>query len=250
MGRKWICSDLGKFSVHTTRKRMIGVQRELKREGKDYRAFEALNLGKYESDYFVSGLEPQDGATEDQKERNRELAFNTLILQAYQAEPVEGFVTFRGKKNNRLVSIGPVNMPVSRLFVEEVIQECLDKGITRADLLAFEFEMGLFPNIQEDAAQKGVDIVLKYIPKDVFDKRAVDKGEAKFHDVAYIDAKPHFDGNKVAIELTNYSVFYTQGAISFAEEKLKKAAVRLSWRMGRLLKSAKIKMGCLTNARF
>jgi adenine-specific DNA-methyltransferase len=245
MGRKWICSDLGKFSIHTTRKRMIGIQRELKKQGKDYRAFEALNLGKYESDYFVSGLEPQDGATEDQKERNRELAFNTLILQAYQAEPVEGFTTFRGKKNNRLVSIGPVNMPVSRLFVEEVIQECLDKGITKADLLAFEFEMGLFPNIQEDAAQKGVDIVLKYIPKDVFDKRAVDKGEAKFHDVAYIDAKPHFDGNKVAIELTNYSVFYTQGAISFAEEKLKKGGSQIVVADGQVIKISKDKDGML-----
>ena len=245
LGRKWICSDLGKFSVHTTRKRMIGVQRELKKEGKDYRAFEVLNLGKYESDYFVSGLEPQDGATEDQKERNRELAFNTLILQAYQAEPVEGFVTFRGKKNNRLVSIGPVNMPVSRLFVEEVIQECLDKGITKADLLAFEFEMGLFPNIQDDAAQKGVDIVLKYIPKDVFDKRAVSKGEAKFHDVAFIDAKPHFDKNKVALELTNYQVFYTQGAISFAEENLKKGGSQIVVENGKVIKISKDKDGML-----
>ena len=30
------------------RKRLIGVQRELKAEGKNYRAFEILNLGKYE----------------------------------------------------------------------------------------------------------------------------------------------------------------------------------------------------------
>ena len=245
LGRKWICSDLGKFSVHTTRKRMIGVQRELKKEGKDYRAFEVLNLGKYESNYFVSGSEPQDDETENQKERNRELNFNTLILQAYQAEPVEGYMTFRGKKNNRLVSIGPVNLPVSRLFVEEVIQECLDKGITKADLLAFEFEMGLFPNIQDDAAQKGVDIVLKYIPKDVFDKRSVDKGEAKFHDVAYIDAKPHFDGNKVAIELTNYSVFYTQGAISFAEEKLKNGGSQIVVENGKVIKISKDKEGML-----
>jgi DNA modification methylase len=30
LGRKWIVSDLGKFAIHTTRKRMIGVQRKLK----------------------------------------------------------------------------------------------------------------------------------------------------------------------------------------------------------------------------
>ena len=29
LNRKWICSDLGKFAIHTTRKRMIGKQREL-----------------------------------------------------------------------------------------------------------------------------------------------------------------------------------------------------------------------------
>ena len=29
LGRKWIVSDLGKFAIHTTRKRLIGVQREL-----------------------------------------------------------------------------------------------------------------------------------------------------------------------------------------------------------------------------
>ena len=34
LGRKWITSDLGKFAIHTTRKRLIGVQRHLKVEDK------------------------------------------------------------------------------------------------------------------------------------------------------------------------------------------------------------------------
>ena len=113
-------------------------------------------------------------------------------------------------------------MPVSRLFAEQVVTECVEKGITKVDLLAFEFEMGLFPSIQDEASNKGVDLVLKHIPKEVFDKRAVDRGEAKFHDVAYIDVRAHIDGNNVAIELTNYSVFYTQGITSLTEENLKK----------------------------
>ncbi len=57
LGRKWIVSDLGKFAIHTTRKRMIGVQRQLKAEGKDYRAFEILNLGKYERQHYI-GVNP------------------------------------------------------------------------------------------------------------------------------------------------------------------------------------------------
>jgi DNA modification methylase len=44
LGRKWIATDLGKFGIHTTRKRLIQVQRELKSEGKPFRAFEVLNL--------------------------------------------------------------------------------------------------------------------------------------------------------------------------------------------------------------
>ena len=53
-GRKWITTDLGKFGVHTTRKRIIQVQRELKAEGKPFRAFEVLNLGRYERQAYLN----------------------------------------------------------------------------------------------------------------------------------------------------------------------------------------------------
>src|SRR5918995_904948 len=45
--------DLGRFAMHVSRKRLIGVQRELRAAGKPYRSFEILNLGKYERQYFV-----------------------------------------------------------------------------------------------------------------------------------------------------------------------------------------------------
>ena len=57
LGRKWIVSDLGKFAIHTTRKRLIGVQRQLKKDHLPYRAFEILNLGKYERQHYI-GLTP------------------------------------------------------------------------------------------------------------------------------------------------------------------------------------------------
>ena len=246
LGRKWICSDLGKFSIHTSRKRLITTQRKLKKEGKNYRAFEVLNLGKYERELFVSGLKDLDKKETIQVKNNRERAFNSLILQAYQAEPISGFRTFRGQKNNRMVSIGPVNMPVSRLFAEEIVSESIEKGITKVDLLAFEFEMGLFPSIQDDASQKGVDLVLKNIPKEIFDKRAVERGEAKFHDVAYIDLRAIIDKNNIAIELTNYSVFYTQGITSFSESKLKNGKSQIIVENGHVLKISKDKYG-ITN---
>jgi len=82
--------------------------------------------------------------------------------------------SFHGKRVGRLVAIGPVNMPVTRLFVEEIILECRKNHITKVDILGFEFEMGLFPNVLDEARGKGIDITPKYIPADVFDKRAVD----------------------------------------------------------------------------
>jgi hypothetical protein len=56
-----------------------------------------------------------------------------------------------------------------------IIDEAIKNKITKIDILAFEFEMGLFPHIQEEAKSKGVDLTLKYIPKDVFDKRAIER---------------------------------------------------------------------------
>ena len=243
LGRKWIASDLGKFAIHTTRKRLISVQRELNNEGKDYRAFEVLNLGRYEREYFVTGYKELDESTKSQLTINKEHEFNKLILQAYQAEPSDGFKTLKGRKNNRFVSIGPVNLPLSRYFAEEVIKECLDKGITKTDLLSFEYEMGLFPNIQDYAAQKGVDLVLKIIPIEVFDKQAVEKGEAKFYDVAYIEVKIHQKKNSIAVELKNYSVFYTQGSATATEQNLKNGKSAIIIDNGEVLKVAKDKEG-------
>jgi len=67
LGRKWIATDLGKFAIHTTRKRLIGVQRQLKTEGKDFRAFEILNLGRYERQHFI-GVNPNLREADKQKQ--------------------------------------------------------------------------------------------------------------------------------------------------------------------------------------
>lgn len=227
LGRKWIATDLGKFAIHTTRKRMIGVQRQLQREGKDYRAFEVLNLGRYERQHFV-GVNPNLREEEKQKQLDaKEAAFLELILRAYKAQAVEGYPAFHGKKNGRLVAVGPVNLPVTRLFVEEVIVECRKKNVTKVDILGFEFEMGLFPNVLDEAKAKGIDIAPKYIPADVFDKRAVEKDQVVFHDVAYIEVdvvqkKGPNKTNTVAVKLKDFSVFYSQDSVKQAEEVLSK----------------------------
>ena len=124
----------------------------------------------------------------------KEKEFERLILEAYQASTIDGFATIHGKKGGDFVSLGPINQPLSRNHVEEVISECLKNNITSVDILGFEYEMGLFPTIQEEAKSKGLRLSYKQIPMEVFDKRAVSKGEIVFHDVAYIEFKPHFNG--------------------------------------------------------
>ncbi len=246
LGRKWIASDLGKFGIHTTRKRMIGVQRALRLENKSYRAFEILNLGRYERQHYI-GVNPNLREEEQRRQlEQKEAAFLDLVLRAYRAEKTDGFGTFHGKKAGRLVAIGPVNMPVTRLFVEEVILECRKKHITRVDILGFEFEMGLFPNVLDDAKAKGIDIAPKYIPADVFDKRAVEKNQVVFHDVSFIEVKPHVKGHSVAVELTDFSVFYSQDSIAAAEASLKDKQSKIVVEKGQIVKVSKDKSGVVS----
>jgi len=246
LGRKWIATDLGKFAIHTTRKRMIGVQRQLKADGKDYRAFEILNLGKYERQHYI-GVNPNLREAEQQKQLEaKETAFLGLILRAYQAEKVDGFTTFHGKKAGRLVAVGPVNLPVTRLFVEEIILECRHKHITKVDILGFEFEMGLFPNVRDEARSKGIDLAPKFIPADVFDKRAVEKNQVVFHDVAFIEVTPQVKGKTVAVSLTDFSVFYSQDSIKNAEETLKNKGSKIVVEKGQIVKVSKDKDGVVT----
>lgn len=246
LGRKWIVSDLGKFAVHTTRKRLIGVQRQLKADGRDYRAFEILNLGRYERQHYVGvNLNLREEEQVRQLEA-REKAFTDLILRAYRAEPTNGSAAFHGKKAGRMVAVGPINLPVTRLFVEEIILECRKQHITRADILGFEFEMGLFPNLLDDARAKGIDLSPKYIPRDVFDKRAIERNQVVFHDVAYIEVKPCVVGNTVAVELTDFSVFYSQDSVANAEETVKNKGSKVVVERGQIIKVSKDKDGIVT----
>ena len=137
---------------------MITIQRDLKNKEKNWRAFELLNLGKYERGMLIAnhtGLDSDKYRDEIQLKKDKQ--FERIILKAYSANEVSGDSIFVGTKNNRLITIGPLNLPVTRLYVEKVISECQKLKSTKADILAFEYEMGLFPSIQEEARKIGVD---------------------------------------------------------------------------------------------
>jgi len=250
LNRKWICTDLGKFAIHTTRKRLIGVQRELKKAEKPFRAFEVLNLGRYERQAYLNVGGRLSAEQRAQALAQKEREFRELILRAYKAEAFDNDAFFNGKLGGRLVAIGPINLPVGRLFVEEVITEMRKRGATRVDVLAFEFEMGLFPAVLEEAKQKGIDLTPKYIPADVFDKRAVDRGQVVFHDISFVEATPRYAKGKsardkltVRIELTDFSVYYNQGAADAAIAALKDGKSDVICERGQLVKVSKNKEG-------
>lgn len=246
LGRKWIAADLGKFSIHTTRKRIIQVQREMKSEGKNFQAFEVLNLGRYERQVYLNVSGNISKKRKEEALARKEREFRELILRAYKAEPLEGESFFHGKNSGRLVVVGPINLPVGRLFVEEVITECRKRGASRADVLAFEFEMGLFPAVLSEARSKGIELAPKTIPPEVFDKRAVDKGQVRFSDISYVEATPRYDKKdklKLAIELTDFSVYHSQGLADSLAAELKEGKSEVICDNGALVKVSKDKQG-------
>ena len=240
LGRKWIGSDLGKFSIHTSRKRMIGAQRVLKKESKNFRAFEILNVGRYERENFLATNNDLRAEEKSKQAERKEKEFVKLILSAYKAEPVESFVNVIGKKRDRLVAVGPINTPVSSKLVQDIVKECKEKGITKIDVLGFDYEMGLDFSQYKD---QGIDIAFRIIPREVFDRKAVEKGQVKFYDVAFIEAKPIVKGRgndkEISIELTDFSVFYNQDDSGEIAEALRPGGSKVVVEDGQVVKISK-----------
>ena len=242
LGRKWIGSDLGKFGIHTSRKRLIGIQRELKKESKNFRAFEILNVGRYERENFLATNDDLRAEEKSKQAERKEKEFVKLILSAYKAEPIESFVNVIGKKRDRLVAVGPINTPVSSKLVQDIVKECKEKGITKIDVLGFDYEMGLDFSQYKD---QGIDIAFRIIPREVFDKKAVEKGQVKFYDVAFIEAKPIIKGRgsdkEISIELTDFSVFYNQDDSGEIAEALRPGGSKVVVEDGQVVKISKDK---------
>lgn len=110
LGRKWIASDLGKFGIHTTRKRLIGVQREKKASEQSFRAFEVLNLGRYERQAYLNVGGRLTGAHKEQALARKEAEFRDLILRAYKATGFGGAEGTQAQDGNDTMTLVPVNV--------------------------------------------------------------------------------------------------------------------------------------------
>ena len=240
LNRKWIGCDLGKFAIHTSRKRLINVQREKEKEGKHFRPFEVLNLGKYQREFFFKDYLFKE---RNIKNEQSEAHYYDLILKAYKAKKETNFTTIQGTKNNRAVAIGPFNLQVTRMFVEAVINECLQQKILAVDILGFEFEMGLFPNIRDVAAKQGVDLNCLYIPNDIFDKQAVKKHQIIFYNTAFIDAQIVTKKDEFCVKLKGYVVFDSDTLFDEALSELDKGEKREILMKNSIIKVEKDKNG-------
>lgn len=237
LGRKWITCDLGRFAIHTTRKRLIGVQRELCAAGKDYRAFEVLNLGKYERQFFMDDLTNGDL-------RAKEEQYINLILEAYKAKRIDNSPLLHGTKADRFVHIGALDMPVTQTRLDDLFEECRSRMITAVDVLGFEFEMGLTPQYLQKLSEQGVDFKLKYIPRDVFDRRAVERNQVHFYDVAYLDAQCKVTNRSLTVSLSNFVSNYTQDDLTDTDVKAGKSRIIIDG--GMIIKKEVSKEGIVT----
>ena len=179
LGRRWIGCDLGRWGIHVTRKRLLGIE--------NCRSFEVLNLGKYERQYWQGVT---FGEYEDRRSTEQTLyEYLAFILKLYDAQPVAGMVYLHGKKDKAMVHIGAVDAPVTISEIDSATEECARLKQKKLHVLGWEWEMGLQDLVVQEARKKGVKLFLLQIPREVMEQQAADKGDVRFFELAYLDAE-------------------------------------------------------------
>ncbi len=187
LGRRWIGCDLGRWGVHVTRKRLLDIP--------DCKPFEILNLGRYERQYWQGAtFSAERNAPVTERVLYEYLAF---ILRLYGAHPVPGMAHIHGRKGKALVNIGAVDAPVTIDEIQRALDECASVGQSELHVLGWEWEMGLSGGtnlrrgglMQRVADGRGVKLRLLYIPREVMEQQAAEKGDVRFFELSYMDAK-------------------------------------------------------------
>lgn len=178
LDRRWIASDLGRFAIHTSRKRLLDIS--------SCKHFEILNLGVYERQHWshIAFGEDLDG---DGKVNY--LEYIAFILKLYEASPISGNSTLHGKKNSSFVHVGSVASPVTISEIEICIEETVKLGGKSLHILGWEWEMGLIDTMTDFARKKGVKLSAFQIPREVMEEEAARKGDVKFFELSYLEVE-------------------------------------------------------------
>ncbi len=186
-GRQWIGCDLGRFAIHTTRKRLLDIT--------DCKPFEIRNLGAYERQRWQR--ESGNGRLTD---------YLDTILSFYRAEPVEGFTNLHGQKAGRMIHVGATDAPVTIDELEEVMDEMADNGIESCDVLGWEWEMGLHDTISETARRRGLDLRPLQIPREIIEPGVRDADAVRFFELAHVDLDVKRSKREVSVVLKDFAI--------------------------------------------
>jgi DNA modification methylase len=110
LNRRWITCDLGRFAIHTTRKRLLGIE--------NVKPFVVQNLGKYERQAWQAA---EFGGPERAAEVTAQ--YRRFILELYHARPITGYNWLHGLKGGRMVHVGAVDAPISPGDVQQIALE-------------------------------------------------------------------------------------------------------------------------------
>jgi adenine-specific DNA-methyltransferase len=200
LGRRWITCDLGRFAIHTTRKRLLSID--------NVKPFVVQNLGKYERQAW------QTAEFADPTQRaNVQLRYRNFILDLYHATPIDGYTWIHGIKNGRLVHVGSVDAPIALGEVKAIVNEFWrvkgkDAGehSNGIDVLGWDFAFDLNETAKQMAADASIHLSFKKIPREVLEKKAVEQGDIFFYELAALDVEVKPEKQSVSVELQNFFV--------------------------------------------
>ncbi|NLF02728.1 MAG: site-specific DNA-methyltransferase [Anaerolineales bacterium] len=177
LGRRWIGVDLGRYAIHTTRKRLIGVQRELHAARQPYRSFGVYNLGRYERQWWQ--VERLQGADAEHR---------AIVLRFYKAAPLENPPNplLHGKKAGAFVHVAPIDSIFTERNLRAAAQAAQAAGARELHCLAWEFEMELALRKQAIEAETGLTARLKYIPREIMEPN---RAECQFFEAGFLEAR-------------------------------------------------------------
>jgi adenine-specific DNA-methyltransferase len=206
LGRRWITCDLGRFAIHTTRKRLLGIR--------DVKPFVVQNLGKYERQQWQVAEFPSNGKDRLEEQKEREAAYRKFILELYHATPVSGHAWLHGVKSGRMVHVAAVDAPVTRADVNAIAAEVwksAGKGANSpqkpaVDILGWEFALELNETAKEVAAQARVDAAFKKIPREVLEKKAVEQGDVQFFELGALSVDTIIKKRELTLTLSDFVI--------------------------------------------
>jgi adenine-specific DNA-methyltransferase len=178
LGRRWIMSDLGRFAIHTTRKRLIESQRKLHAAGQPYRAFDVHNLGRYERQWWQK--DRLKGAEEEHRK---------VVLEFFRAEVLTHAISplLHGRKGAAFCHVDGIDGIFTRDEARQVAEAVVAAGGREVFCLAWEFQMELRQHCLALEAEHGIRMKLVPIPREIMEKNR--KSPPPFLEMAVLEAE-------------------------------------------------------------